>query len=246
MKKILSFVLLFTAAVFPLKPAEFSIAAAPSYGSYYMQGLRNYQEHIESAYESKYDLDFKTVDDFPGGFFVPVEARVRFGKNILGLGFQQFSTGSRTGYKDYSGRVWTDFYVDTDVLYLLYKFDFNMSGILDFKIMVDYNMLFSTLRIEDYSNISLEETTSKDEYECFSHTLTVGTELTKRFGDFELGLRIAYMVDLNNLIVPGYFELNEDRAWGMSRSIRSQWGGFRAGLVFAYNFTENSKIQPHE
>jgi hypothetical protein len=235
MKKLLVIFLL-TLTVIPLYPSRFSFAIIPGFGFYSMKTLANFNKDVISMKHEIYPVDYKTVEDYPGNLYIDFQSRYLIKENhYLGLGYQYHSTGSRISYKDYSGELKTDIINEANVFYLLYNRKYPLDEYMAITLMINYNLVFTNMDILDYIQLGREIITEKVQCYSFSHALTVGFDFTRMYGQFECGLRVSFMHDMNDLLVSGKYFIDQD---GTSREFgytEAEWNGLRAGFLFAYH-----------
>ncbi len=236
MKKLILF---FIALIVPplLKAGTFSIAVSPGYGMYSMKTLqRNLHKDLIEYKTDEYKVDYKAVENYPGNIFWGGELRYMYkSDHHIGIGYQYHSTGARLSYMDYSGELRTDIINEGNILYLLYNRQYNVTEDFAITLLINYNLIFTNMDILDYTQLGSDVTTDKTACYSFAHALSLGFDFSQRLGALELGIRVTFMHDMNNLIISGDYMTDQKEKSEQLGETEAEWNGIRAGLIFAYH-----------
>lgn len=235
MKKIILLLLIFLLPVL-LTAGKFSFAVTPGFGFYSMKTLQKLQNDIIIQKIKDYHVDYKTVENYPGNVFFAGEARYQYKSNhFIGVGYQYHSTAARLSYKDYSGELRTDLLNETSIFYLLYNRKYIVTENFAITLLINYNLLFTNMDFIDYTQLGDDITTEKIKCNSFAHALSVGFDFSQTIDAFEIGLRISFLHDMNNLLISGDYFYDRGGKSETFGETEAEWNGIRAGLIFAYH-----------
>jgi len=180
-------------SAFTVSAQEGGIMVSGGMASSSMEDMIYLQEYILSTYP----LEGKITSSFPPFTSTSVTVFKQLYDQIrIGGGYSYATTGGKSSYADYSGKIYTEMSVTSHRLgaYLSYsvlsgeRFDLSLYG----KAEANLSSL-SILTAYSILNSSNSGTTT---YRSISPVGTVGTELMYGFRDFSLGLDAGYLVDL--------------------------------------------------
>jgi len=200
-----------------------------------MSDMKYLQEHILGTYP----VEGKITSSFPPYTSVSLTMYKQFYDYLrLGISYSYSTTGGKSSYQDYSGKITTEMTATSNRLgaYLSYvilggdRVDLSLSGRLDAN--------YTTMFIKSYYNIYNYGNQLSNKYWSISLCGSIGPELWFRLSRISFGMEAGYMIDLRG-------ELREqgegDRLLDpndRNRVLSSDWSGWYARISFLITVRE--------
>ena len=210
-------------------------ARAQESGVYVTLGGASYRmgdmKYLQNLLLEQYPVEGRITSSFPayGAASVGLVRRV-LPHLTAGAGYSYTTTGGRSNYTDYSGRVTTELTLVSHSLGAWFSYGYLDPGPFEFSI---YGAMQGNLSSMDLiSAIYVPGYTSgvRQDFRSFSPHLSAGLEVLVRLGDISAGLHGGYLVDLTGELKDRETgsPLEDPRERG--RILTSDWTGWRAGL----------------
>ncbi|MBK7228122.1 MAG: hypothetical protein IPH97_04475 [Ignavibacteriales bacterium] len=204
------------------------------YGSYSMYDMENIQNFIVSAYKQQ-NIKASTVDQFPSFWNFELQFSRNLFNSIYITGSMGFSsTGGRVHYRDFSGEVKLDQLVKANSFGLGVEYCFNPAESFKYYTGLHFNLVFSTLEMNDFIRIYNETNNEVTKFESsgvgFEPLGAIEYELEPFFFRLEMG----FLLNLNG---PYYLQDSNDLILKVSGDeISPDWTGYRFGFSFGIGF----------
>jgi hypothetical protein len=192
-----------------------------------MGDMKYLQEHILSTYP----VEGKITSSFPPSTSASINLFKQIYDHIrVGGGYSFSTTGGKSSYADYSGKIYTEMATTSHRLgaYLSYivmggdRLDLALNGRLDANL--------TNLSIESYYTIYNYSNRLTNQYRSISPSLNVGAELMYKLKKVSMGMEAGYLVDLQgNLKYTGDGDPLLDPN-DTDRVLSSDWTGWYAHI----------------
>lgn len=219
---------------------EWSFGAKLGMGSYSMSDLKNFQRYRLR----QTDLPLKTTENYPISPVYSLEVGIRevLYLDKIGIFYTFSSTGSRSTVSDYSGRIDLDAIVNGNQLGISFLKNFYQQNRFSSGAYLEASYLFSSLKVKDYIAILSPVKITEKESHLFQSKgagVELGVAATYRLSSINFQLNVGYLHDF-----PGKLYPEETKDWWLTvenSEIRTDWSGFRMGLLVAYIIKSKTK-----
>lgn len=222
---VLAVILTFTALDAWAQRTGFS--ASVGLASQRMDDLKYIQQYILDTYP----VEGKITSSFPPFTNVSLNL-VREGYDHLqfGGGYSFSTTGGKSSYVDYSGKIVTEMDATSHRLGAFFSYSILGGERIDLSLSGRVDVNFSLVNIESSLNIGSYVNQILDQYRSISPSGTAGMDLMYNFSGFSVGVDAAYLVDLQGSMkdTGGAGELTDpiDR----DRILTTDWTGWQLGI----------------
>lgn len=211
-----------------------SFRAKVTYNSFDAYGLKEMQEEILDELRLKF-IPVSTVESFPPYYgmqfqlFIPVKDSARLN---VGTYFEEFSTGGRIHYKDYSGEIGVDQILSAKATGLILERVLDMKNNLAMSLSFGVSLIWAKLQTK--SMLRIYESRSEDSMEFTNFTLGFlpGVAISYNFYEFALIGSASYQLCMSS----GFDYKGEIiKKQKNGEVIRPGMEGIRFGLGLGYN-----------
>ena len=177
------------------------------YGSYSMGDMEKIQNFIVSTYKQQ-NIKASVVDKFPSFW----NFELQFSRNLFNsfyiIGSMGFSsTGGRVHYGDFSGEVKLDQLVKANSFGLGAEYCFNPEETLKYYTGLHFNLVFSTLEMNDFIRIYNETDKQVTKFESSGFGFEPLMAIEYELEPFFFRLDMSFFLNLNG---PYYFQDSND------------------------------------
>jgi len=212
---------------------QFNISLSSGYGVYDLSEMKKFQEYDRTHFP----VNAKIISSFPEYWFYEGSGKYLFRNNfMLGISMAYGSTGGRTSYADYSGKITSDELINFKMLTISLGGIENLSSnglaiAVDLKPGITFTGL--TVRYDQEIN----NTKSSESYKFRSQNITVQPTLSiiKRWSQFAISAGIGYHLT----VLSGKISLKDQKKAFLSTGnepVHAEWSGLRVSGGLTYFF----------
>jgi hypothetical protein len=202
-------------------------SASVGLASQRMDDLKYIQQYILDTYP----VEGKITSSFPPFTNVSLNlVREGYDKLQYGGGYSFSTTGGKSSYVDYSGKIATEMDVTSHRLGAFFSYSILGGERLDLSLFGRADVNFSLVNIESALSIGTYINQIIDQYRSISPSGTAGTDLMYHFNGFSVGVYAAYLVDLQGSMkdTGGAGDLTDPN--DRDRILTTDWTGWQLGF----------------
>jgi hypothetical protein len=212
---------------------SFYLTGTCGYGTYRMTELKNLNnEFIES-----YVVPLATIDDFPGRIFFDFRIARPVNDNMdIGLIYQYHSTGSRMGYKDYSGSTYVDQIVQSNLIGIGFRYSLYCKNRLE--LYFDPDLFLALSKVGLINSIQIDSLELVDNLELSSESIVAQLNFIVSYTILDhvfLAMHLGCSGDIGGALhladnVKAYLQDSD------GHKIHTNLTGLRTGLTLGFRF----------
>ncbi len=221
---VLMAVLLFS---LPLRAQDLGVFTTFGGAAYRMDEMKYLQEFLLD----QYPVEGRITSSFPPYGSASVGLLRKFLPQIRGgLGYSYTTTGGRSNYTDYSGRVTTELTLVSHSLGAWLSYSFLNPEPFEFIVYGGVDGSVTSLDLQSAIFVPGYTNGVRQDFRSFSPRISSGLELDVHIKEISLGLFGGYHVDLTGELKDRDSGIPLEDPAERGRSLHSDWSGWRAGL----------------
>jgi len=225
--RILALAVILTFVPLGARAQRIGFSASVGLGSQRMDDLKYIQQYILDTYP----VEGKITSSFPPFTKVSLNlVREWYDHLKFGGGYSFSTTGGKSSYVDYSGKIVTEMDATSHRLGAFFSYSILGGERLDLSLLGRADVNFSLVNIESALSIGAYVNQIIDQYRSISPSGSAGMELMYQFNGFSVGLDAAYLVDLQGSLkdTGGAGELTDPN--DRDRILTTDWTGWQLGI----------------
>jgi hypothetical protein len=206
---------------------RFGFSASVGIASQRMDDLKYIQQYILDTYP----VDGKITSSFPPFTNVSVNLVKEWYDHLhFGGGYSFSTTGGKSSYVDYSGKIVTEMDATSHRLGAFFSYSILGGEQLELSLYGRVDVNLSLVNIESSLNIDGNVIQILDQYRSISPSGTAGIELMYKFTGFSLGMEAGYLVDLPGSLKDSGGDGDLTDPNDRDRILTTDWTGWRVGI----------------